>query len=443
MARKNPSIRRRGYLDPETAPQARQRAVQGVCKGILSPASDFRSPIFGLTALVNELPADLEPLTGIGNELALTGGDGWALIPYGDHPNTRGLQRFGKTSAQEMHGYFRNAWNTIKRAFVGMPIYRGHPDQADTVARERDREKDPAKRRQLDALVNEIMRRYPDRTIYGTIADIEVREDGLAIKPILTEAGAALVNEKGLKFFSPHWLARDLPAENGREIKEPIYLVSIGLTDRPNIAGTSLVNTQPDSPMKELIIKLLAALGRTSLTNEATDEQLNTELAAVVPIAQELVKRPEPTALVNEQTARTTAENELAATKEKLTQAETALANEQAAHAAVVKSRNEALVNEAVVAGRITEAQKPVWIGRLERDFDTEVKALANEQAVKTTPKTGDLGQGKAMSNAAGQFTTLVNERVSKGESWDAAWANVKRTAAGKALYEQMNAAQQ
>lgn len=411
-------------------PRSRQNGQQNRLQAL----QDAIFPADPLVALVNDRPEGLEPLIGLSNELALTASDGWALIPYGDHPNTRGLQRFGKASATQMHGYFKSAWSRLKRAFVGMPIYRGHPDQADTVRRELAKEKDPAKRARLTALINDIERRYPDKTVYGAIADIEVREDGLAIKPVLTPDGEALVNEHGLNAFSPHWLGRDLPAEGGREIKEPIYLVSIGLTDRPNIAGTSLVNSIPESTMnKALIIKLLAALGRTSLTNEATDDQVNAEMAEALPAAQALSQRPEPTALANEQTARTTAETELE-------KANTALANEKAAHVATAKARNELLVGEAIRAGRITEAAKPVWLGRLERDFDGESTALANEAAaVKTQSRTGDLGDRKPNAEASDKFTSLVNERVAKGELWNDAWQAVKATKEGQALLEQMD----
>ncbi len=347
-------------------------------------------------------------MTGLSNEIDAATGDGWARIPYGEWPHAEGLQRFGREEADAMVGYFKSTWNRIKRAVVGMPIFRGHPD--------------------LAAVANE----YPDKAVYGTIADLEARDDGLYLRPILSEAGAALVNEKGLKFFSPHWLARKLEPKNGRPVFAPAFLVSIGLTDRPNISGTSLVNDQTKSA-STMPTWLLALLG---LANEATEAQVKTKVT-------DLLARPETTALANETTARNAAESKATELAGKLTAAETALANERTALVNARKAHAETLVAGAVRDGRITEASRAVWLGRLERDFAAESTALANERvggAVKTAPRTADLGNRKAASPASDRFVALVNERTAKGESWESAWAAVKASKEGKALFEQMNA---
>ena len=360
----------------------------------------------GLTPLANSAGADRVGMTGLSNEIDAPTGDGWARIPYGEWPHDAGLQRFGRPEAEAMVGYFKNTWNRIKRAVVGMPIFRGHPD--------------------LAALANQ----YPDKGVYGSIADMEARDDGLYLRPVLSPAGAALVNEQGLKFFSPHWLARKLPDEAGKAVFAPAFMVSIGLTDRPNISGTSLVNTQPTTSMN-IPPWLLALLG---LANEATEPQVRTALAA-------LLARPESTALANETTARTTAETALATATTKLGEAETALANERTALKAARAAHAETLVAHAIAGGRITEAQKATWLGRLERDFAAESAALANEKpTVKTAAVTAGLGARKVPSEASTKFHALVNERTGKGEAYQTAWAAVKATAEGKALFEQMSA---
>ncbi len=417
-----------------------QNALLSRARGMQGHLAGSQNPVF--TALVNEAGPDRVATIGFSNELQAVAGDGWALIPYGVHPNERGLQRFAREDAEKMVGYFKNTWNTVKRALVGMPVLRGHPDMADTVGKELDREKDPAKRSRLVSLVNEIKRRWPDRTVYGTIADMEARAEGLALKLILTEAGVALVNE-GLKFFSPHWLGMPLPASAGGPEHACVFLCSIGLTDRPNIAGTSLVNSAPSgaadtnpqskSSMNKALLALLAALGRP-LANEATEIQITEALIAATPVATSLLQRPEATALVNEQTARTTAETRLTELTTALANERTALANEQLAHAT-------SLVNHAVVTGRITEADKPTWLGRLKTNFAAEATALANTKpVVKTEGKTAHLGARKPASPAGDEFTALVNEALPKhGNNWTAAWNAVKATAKGKVLFEQMN----
>lgn len=422
----------------------------GVCAPLMRHARGMQGLVVGrqnpvLKAFGNEAGPDRVATIGLSNELTASHPDGWALIPYGIYPNERGLQRFAREDAERMVSYFKSAWNTVKRALTGMPIYSGHPDMADTVAKERDREKDPAKRARLAALVNEIERRWPDRTVYGTIIDLEARADGLALRLVLTEAGVGLVNEQGQKFFSPHWLGMPLDTTGGGPEHACIYLCSIGLTDRPNIAGTSLVNSaqsraaennpQQKQTMNPFIIALLAALGRP-LANTATEQEITEALKAAVPVATGLLARPEATALVNEQTARTTAET-------KISELTTALANERTALSAALEAHATTLVNHAVTGGRITEAEKSVWLGRLKRDFAGESVALANTQpVVKTSARTEGLGARKVSSAAGDQFTALVNEAMPQhGNNWSAAWNAVKATAAGKALFAQMETA--
>ena len=370
-----------------------------------------------LIALANELPP--HHLVGLSNDITATiDADGWARVPYGDHPHEMGLQRFGKAQAEEMVGYFKNTWNKIKRAIIGMPIFRGHPD------------------------IEELANQYPDKTSYGQIADMEARDDGLYLRPVLSEDGAALVNEEGLRFFSPHWLATELPAERGRRVFAPAFLVSIGLTDRPNIAGTSLVNSKADpaadaskTPTQDTIMPqwLLILLG---LANDAPEETVKTKL-------NELLARPEPTALANEQSRATTLANEnttlkadVAAKETRVTELETALANERTA-------LRTALVDAAIRDGRITDADKPVWLGRLEHAFANEAPALAAlKPVVKTQSRTAGLAQRGETNPAAAEFTALVNEMLpANGNDRDRAWAAAKASAKGKAILARMEPA--
>lgn len=409
-----------------STPTGRSEARQGVCnlcnthpRGTLNRIRSFFGPVW--VPLANEAPPahDFEVI-GLGNEISAIDEDGWAKVPFGDHPydtgGQKGLQRFDKAAAEEMVGYFKNVWNRLKRAISGLSVFRGHPDHP--------------------AFANV----HKDKTTYGTVADMKVGDDGLYIRPILTPEGVALVNS-GLKYFSPHWLAKTVGGPADRPIFSPVFLKSIGLTDRPNIGGTSLVNSKP-TMNKAHIIALLAALGR-NVAADATDEQINQELVAATPLANSLLKRPEQTALANEQGKVTALTGERDEAKRKQTEAETALANEQTAHKSTIKARNEALVDGAIRAGRIVEANKAVWLGRLERDFATESVALANEQgALKTQARTAHLGARGEPNEARDKFVALVNEAMPKhGNDWSASWAAVKATKEGKALHAQMDAA--
>jgi hypothetical protein len=217
---------------------------------------------------------------------------------------------------------------------------------------------------------------YPDKAEYGQIADMEARPQGLAIKQILSEAGAALVR-RGLRFISPHWLCNACGERNGIPVYEPVKMKSTGLTDKPNIPNKSLVNTAEaarTSMNKEKLIKLLG------LANEATDEQIEQAIAAAL-------ARPTAEALANEKSSAVTAtqraqsaETELAKVKADLLTQSTALANAKA-------GKITELLTGAVKAGIITEADRPVWQKRLDRDFEGESVALVNSNpAIKTKP---------------------------------------------------------
>jgi hypothetical protein len=350
---------------------------------------------------------DLHDLVDQANSLDLSSApDGWALLArYGDWPHEKGLQRFGRAQADEIVQRFRSTWGRVKRAIVGLPVFAGHPDIA------------------------EFANIHRDKTEYGQLADLEAREDGLWGRPVLSETGARLVHG-GLKYVSPHWKARRAKDASGRQIFEPALLVSVGLTRSPNIPGPSLTNSKAasaadstntekkDTTMPSWLLELLG------LANEATEEQAREALAA-------LKTRPAPEALANEQTARSTAEQQVStltadrdAQKNRADQAETALANER-------KTRREEAVASAVAAGRIVEADRGLWLGRLERDFATESVALANCQSpIKTAAgaKTVGIGGRKEGADRIGQIQAKVTERMASAkEDYDTAFANVRR----------------
>ncbi len=349
--------------------------------------------------------------------------DGTTLIPYGNWPHSEGIQRFGLEQAQAIVARFKSTWGTFKRAIVGLPVFRGHPD--------------------IPSLANE----YPDKTEYGQIADLEAKPEGLAFRLILSSAGAGLV-AKGLKYISPHWLANAVGKQGDRTIYEPALLKSVGLTSRPNIPNKSLVNTA--ASMNPKLLTLLASiLNLKPLANATvvTEAQVN-DAAAALPEGFTLVTGE---ALANERTEKagiltraTTAEKRVKELEDADNARQLSLANER-------KSSIANLVNEAVKAGKIRETDKAVWTRRLELDFENESKALGNSQALKTTPtaeqrrladmdrklKAGRGGEGTApLANDGDSIGDLVNAELtamgctdsrSRGANYNQAFANVKR----------------
>lgn len=274
---------------------------------------------------------------------------GWTVVPFGMWRHAQGWQRFGKEQAEAICNAFRSTVGRIKRALTGLPVYKGHPD-------------DPA-----------FAEEFPDKTAYGQVANMEVRENGLAIQQVLSNEGADLVQNEKLHFISPRWDAAQIGERSGVPVWVPTRMISVGLVDRPNIPNKSLVNhsilsnasLEDDFMNKKDLIALFA------LAADASDADVNAALTAAA-------KRPTAESLSNAESAKTRIEGELTTAKTalsnaetKLTEATTALANERKAH-------RTTLVNAAIADGRIRVADEKLWTGRLETNFEAEAKALSN-----------------------------------------------------------------
>lgn len=277
---------------------------------------------------------------------------GWAVIPFGDWPHEMGLQQFHREQAQEIVDRFSSMAGRFRRAIVGLPIFKGHPDHA----------------------VQEIANQYPDKEEKGHLSDMELRPEGLALKLVLSNAGAELVR-RGWKYISPYWLARLLTkAGDAMRVYAPSEIRSIGLVVRPNIPSPSLANAaRAANQTKTMNPETLKLLG---LAPDAKPEQIDAAIKQL---------QTQAGALANEQSAHNTLKATLTArdgeittlkatvatlTTEK-TAAETTLANERTA-------RIDDHVSFAIRTGRATEAEKATWAARLKANFSTESAALAN-----------------------------------------------------------------
>ena len=269
--------------------------------------------------------------------------DGWALIaPFGEHPKTRVYSEGGRVkeqkyiqvldneSADSMMAVENSFFRKLKRALIGIPVYKGHGDLKDI---------DPK------ALSNDA------KIKIGVIDKIRKGERGIEAHFALDNEGAEAVAE-GCKLPSALWLVMPISNDAGKSgdaIRcRPFKLISVALTRYPNISGVeSLANQRdagpneqnpaakqtenqiPDDTMKQILIGWLAAQG-VALANDATDQKVfdafNTEMST---------RKASITALGNEKStiaATVTAlENEKTTLNTKVTELTTALSNEQAA----------------------------------------------------------------------------------------------------------------
>ena len=310
--------------------------------------------------------------------------DHWFQVsPFGRFPHRVGMQVFDRQAANSIVARFRSARDRLARLWRGLPVFVGHPDM------------DP--------------KTYPDHRKYGSIRELEVRADGLWARPRWSRAGREIVNDEHYDFQSPLWNMEPVPDEPGAF--RPVELISVGLTNRPNIPGKPVganTNTAAPDPMKN---KLIARFGLKPLAgaDEVTDAQIEQTLDA-----------------------QRAAANERPALAQQL-----AAANE--ARAAERRARIAEKLALAANAGRITASEQAGWQARFEQDFEGADAALArlvpamNTRATMLTAHLGGRNGGAiALSRAA--RIQAANEAVdaymkAAGTSdYQAAFVHVQRT---------------
>jgi len=310
---------------------------------------------------------------GLGNGFEVLQPEWVQLSPYGEFPHARGLQRVDREAATGMVRQFESFAARLGRLFGGLPFYVGHPDM---VAGE-----------------------GIDRKAYGWVEGLEAREAGLFGRVKWSEAGLELLRQGHFKFLSPYWEAREIGREKGQRVYRPVALISVGLTNQPNLP--------------------------------------------VAPLANAGGTRSEGLAAAEDASAPASAEATEAAAA-----CETAVAVAQAASAAGLENGvengefnitpllreitvNEALGN-ALREGRITPAERGDWQARLRQDFVAGIEALrARPLAMHAESVTLGLGRRKGeMARSARRrerIQAYVREKTQAGLSYDEAWETVKR----------------
>jgi len=112
--------------------------------------------------------------------------------------------------------HFHSFRGRLRRRFGGLPVYIGHPD-------------DPQFRQQPG---------HQDTRAYAWIQDMDARDDGLCVLTKWSEAGLRLLRNAFFKFLSPRWEMQSLEPGKFR----PVRLLSVGLTNYPNIPGDAIAN---------------------------------------------------------------------------------------------------------------------------------------------------------------------------------------------------------
>lgn len=298
--------------------------------------------------------------------------DGSFFIPFGEYPHKLGKQIFDRAAANAILASHNSPLERIKRwaGAKSYPVYIGHPDMPGT--------------------------KDTDKRAYGWIETIAVENEGMRLTPKWSEPGQQLVANAHFKFYSPYWFTK----KEGKGIK-PVAMISMGLTNNPNIPVPALANEVEDEPSDELA-GIRSALGlEDGAANDAVLAEITrlSGLQALLDAANATV-----TTVTGERDA---ARGELATANEALTLAgserDTARGDLAAANEAIDALReyavDEALAN-AVSAGRMTPAEKDSKRGELMAAAANELGTALGEIGklpvkFKTVSTTGDLGTAR------------------------------------------------
>jgi hypothetical protein len=142
------------------------------------------------------------------------------LVNYGQYSHRLGIQVVSRESAREMADKFSTLWSRLARKFRGVPVYIGHPDDAEFSGQAG----------------------HGDTRAYGWVQQLDARDDGLWIRIRWSPAGIELLHNAYYKFLSPRWEMKKL---DGNMLR-PNNLLSVGLTNCPNLSVEAIANEKSE-----------------------------------------------------------------------------------------------------------------------------------------------------------------------------------------------------
>lgn len=318
------------------------------------------------TAALDSALEAINAITGTFHELTLGEGEKkkrYLYCKYGTYPqDVPGVGRINQVvdreAANEIAANFRQ-YAGLDVFVKGIPHFEGHPD-------------DPGWLKQNPG---------HKAIAVGRIKTIEAGADGIYVESVFNSSGVEMLSGEAPPYtgHSPRW--KCAPIEGRPGYFRPVMLMSDGLTNNPNIPGSTVtLNTpgnpsptppeqtggQPEKPeTMKLTPEALKALG---FAPDANPSEADIS-AAVVKLLGE--KETAAAERITAETATTTANSRVTALETELT--------------TVRNAAVEVVVGEAVKTGRITEAEKPKWVTALNTDFPGESTKLQSKMPVINT----------------------------------------------------------
>ncbi|MFZ2276301.1 MAG: hypothetical protein WAW39_00825 [Prosthecobacter sp.] len=362
--------------------------------------------------------------------------EGVMVVPFGEYPvmvsvdgrMVRGLQRIDAEAGNQMAADMGGIMGTLKSAFMGRPIFVGHPYHPNAT--------EAAK--------------YPDKKARGFVKSVEVKEDSIRLIPKYNRLGKEEVEDQQLIYHTPQWRMQKVmdatgrqEMKNGMPVFRPNSLHSGGLTNNPNINVPPLMASN-EAPAAGAIdtAKLLAPFIAEGFIKADDDEV--TMLSAINAFVQDVkwsrVRKLEMQAqIASMRAAVPTAANEashdellqslcsqVAATAANEAQHESDItaANEKAATAearftAARTARVQSAVELLIAKGHVTNANAGALRTELieaanEADVDARLAELG-----KTKPKLGLNGGVTDNLKDAGKLIMAANERTNRNRMRD------------------------
>lgn len=292
------------------------------------------------------------------------------FVPYGIWPHKNGRQRFDRGAGERMQQAIRGTLAGVKRLLTTgarrLPVYIGHPDVPGRGAE------------------------FPDKRAMGWVDDIQVENDGVRLEVSWTEEGRRQIEQGHFRFYSPYW---EVEYDEGNLL--PVELISVGLTNNPNIPVPPLANdgsgdetqTNDDDEMKN---KLAELLGKS---DDASEQELLDEVKRLRDLESAQENDDADDEAEDADDAAEDAADE--AEEEAEAAAEAAAANDVLGR--IRQERIAGAVDALIIAGKLTPAERSAASQRLEAcandaDYDRELEALRNgDQRLKTVAVTDEL----------------------------------------------------
>lgn len=357
--------------------------------------------------------------------------EGVMVVPFGEVPvnvsvdgrMVRGLQRIDAEAGNQMAADMGGIMGTLKSAFMGRPIFVGHPYHPNPT--------EAAK--------------YPDKRARGFVKKVEVTKDSIRLIPKYNKLGTEEVEDQQLIYHTPQWRMKKVMDASGRqEIKNglPVFrphsLHSGGLTNNPNINVPPLMAGNEATAAGAIdIAKLIAPFIAEGFIKADDDEAaiLSAINALVQDVKWSRVRKVEMAAQIASMRAVLPAAaneasheellqglcSQLAATaaNEAQHESEITAANDKAAAAearftAARTARVESAVALLITQGHVTNANAGALRAELiEAANEADVTARLAELG-KTKPKLGLNGGVTDNLKDAGKLIMAANERTQR-----------------------------